>query len=104
MKPLYPVAALAFTLLLGDSRLAQAGGMPNGRVQLKGDALQEAYLGQTLDLAYNDKGFAGKKHHTETHNADGSTDYDEGGIKLDGEWSLSARPALKIKYATAIGS
>lgn len=64
-------------------------------VQLKGDALREAYSGQTLDLVYNDKGFTNIAHHTETHFPDGRTDYREGEFRLDGHWKLVGAPGLE---------
>jgi hypothetical protein len=77
--------ALILTVSVSVPSLAQESG---AWTQLTGDALRKAYAGQTLDLTYNNVGFAGKAHHTETHNIDGTTDYDEGGMKLDGEWTL----------------
>lgn len=77
--------ALAASLVLSSAAWAQDS---ENWVQLKGEYLRDAYLGQTLDLVYNNVGFAGKAHHTETHNANGTTHYDEGGMTLDGQWSL----------------
>lgn len=60
-----------------------------GRIQLKGEALREAYLGQTHDLVYqNPQGILGKYRHLETHNPDGSTKYVEGGQTFVGQWWL----------------
>lgn len=92
---------LALTIACGLVILGTAPILPvfaqdsSGWVQLRGDELRAAYSGQTLDLVYNNVGFAGKAHHTETHNPDGTTDYDEGGVKLDGRWSLSGAPGLE---------
>lgn len=63
--------------------------------QLTGDALRDAYNGQTLDLLYNTNGFTNQAHHTETHNPDGTTDYREGELRLDGRWKLVGPPGFE---------
>ncbi len=63
--------------------------------QLKGSELRDAYLGQTIDLVYNTVGFTKTAHHSETHHADGSTDYYEGELRLDGRWQLVGAPGFE---------
>ena len=88
-------ALFALTYTAATAQSAPSGPNSNYLEQLKGAELRDAYLGQTLDLVYNNVGFAGIAHHTETHNADGTTDYDEGGMTLDGEWTLTGPPGFE---------
>lgn len=65
--------------------------------QLRGDALREAYSGQTFDLVYNTVGFVGVSRHSETHKVDGITDYREGDAVLVGEWTLRGAKGVEDK-------
>lgn len=85
------ILAITAVLILPQNTGAQIRAeVPNsgGWTNLRGDALRDAYSGQTFDLVYNTVGFVGVSRHSETHNADGTTDYREGDAVLAGEWTL----------------
>lgn len=85
---------IVFIILASHPSHAQSG---NGFVQLRGDELSTAYIGQTLDQVYNKAGLTQTPHHSETHNADGTTHYVEGELTLAGRWALKGPPGLEDK-------
>ena len=89
------IALFICGLFYAASALATEAKSQNAWRQLKGAELRDAYLEQTIDLVYNSVGFTKTAHHSETHFADGTTDYIEGDLRLDGRWQLIGAPGFE---------